>query len=140
MWNSELEFAQWYKAGGMENGNRQTQIPRICYKGGYGKRNRPIRKAQSPAGEPRTIEAVGGMVSLVLCVPNSRQQIAWLAGLDAMGVRYEKEGALSAAAAKATSLYDLEAPMLADGGARAVPTKLSRFAGRPCLVVNVASA
>ena len=83
---------------------------------------------------------MGGMVSLVLCVPNSRQQIAWLAGLAAMGVSYEKDGALSAAAAKARSLYDLSAPLLVEGGARAVPTPLARFAGRPCLVVNVASA
>ena len=84
-----------------------------------------------------TLRARKGMSSseqsVTLCADHSKKQEGWLSALMEAGVRFEKEDAGDVSHIK--SIFDLEARQLRTK--EIVP--LSKFRGKVCLVVNVAS-
>lgn len=72
----------------------------------------------------------GPKINEIICVEKSRDQEGWMQAINDAGATFQEEASLS----NANSLFEFTADDI-DGN----PVPMSRFAGKVCLVVNVAS-
>eukprot|EP01102_Stenamoeba_stenopodia_P018601 TRINITY_DN684_c0_g1_i1.p1 TRINITY_DN684_c0_g1~~TRINITY_DN684_c0_g1_i1.p1 ORF type:complete len:275 (+),score=49.28 TRINITY_DN684_c0_g1_i1:197-1021(+) len=75
-------------------------------------------------------QLLGPKVNYLVCVEKSRDQEGWMQAINDAGARFQEEASLS----NANSLFEFTADDI-DGN----PVPMSRYAGKVCLVVNVAS-